>query len=320
MLARRVTLKQLRVFAEVARSGSMIGAAQALNVSPPAVTLQMQLLQGLVGLPLVEKLPTGLRLTEAGRELLLAVERIETNLTEAAALLAGLAGSERGRVTVGVISTAKYFAPRALAAFSRAHPKVDLNLVVGNRADIISGLRHYRLDIAVMGQPPEGLTVEAAPIGDNPHVIVAAPEHPLATLAIVDPKLLEEETFLVREPGSGTRSLMERFFADASIGPQLGPQIDSNETIKQAVIAGLGIAFISGHTVEAEIEAGRLVLLKVAGLPIVRQWYLVHLEERRLMPVVSALRDFLIDNGGHYLPEIPLDRRLPTYQKSKRRR
>jgi DNA-binding transcriptional LysR family regulator len=306
MLARRVTLKQLRVFAAVARSGSMIGAAQALNVSPPAVTLQMQLLQKQVGLPLIEKLPSGLRLTEAGRELLLAVERIEMTLTETATLLAGLAGSERGSAAVGVISTAKYFAPRALAAFSRVHPQVELTLVVGNRADIISGLRHYQLDIAVMGEPPEGLAVEAAPIGDHPHVIVAAPDHPLAKLAVVEPKLLGEEVFLVREPGSGTRILMEKFFAKNRIAPRLGPQISSNETIKQAVIAGLGIAFISGHTVEAEVNIGRLIPLKVAGLPIVRQWYIVHLQERRLMPVVSALRDFLISDGRRYLPDVGL--------------
>ena len=298
----------------------MIGAAQALNVSPPAVTLQMQLLQNQVGLPLIERLPTGIRLTEAGRELLLGVERIERTLTETGTLLAGLAGSERGSAAVGVISTAKYFAPRALAAFARVHPKVELSLVVGNREDIISGLRHYQLDIAVMGQPPKGLTVEAAPIGDHPHVIVAAPDHPLTKLASVDPKSLEEETFLVREPGSGTRSLMERFFAKAGIAPRLGAQIGSNETIKQAVIAGLGIAFISGHTVEAEIHTGRLSLLKVAGLPIVRQWYIVHLQERRLMPVVSALRDFLIHDARRFLPEIRLEQNLRIRRSSSRRR
>lgn len=313
MLARRVTLKQLRVFEKVARCGSMIGAAEALNVSPSAVTLQMQLLQNHVGLPLIERLPTGLRLTEAGRELMLAVDRIEATLNETGTLLAGLAGVERGAATLGVISTAKYFAPSALAAFARAHPKVDLSLIVGNRADIISGLRHYQLDIAVMGQPPEGLDVEAASIGDHPHVIVAAPQHPLAQLDVVEVKLLGEETFLVREPGSGTRSLMERFFAEAGIAPHLGAQIGSNETIKQAVIAGLGIAFISGHTVEAEINTGRLVLLKAAGLPIVRQWYIVYLQERRLMPVVCALRDFLIRDGRRYLPKIRLDQyRVPN--------
>lgn len=306
MLLRHVTLKQLRVFAAVVRSGSMSGAAKFLNVSPPAVTLQAQLLQEQIGLPLLERSPAGMKPTEAGSELLAAVERIETALTECGAALAGFAGSEKGSVSVGIVSTAKYFAPRALAAFARAHPAIELRLTIGNRAEIISGLKHFMLDIAIMGRPPEGVEVDSVVIGDHPHVIVAPPDHPLARRAMIDPRLLDAETFLVREPGSGTRTLMERFFQEAGVAPRIGMQIGSNETIKQAVIAGLGISFISGHTVDAEITSGRLVPLKISGLPVVRQWHLVHLSERRLMPAVRGVREFLAERGGDFLPEIDL--------------
>ncbi|MFC7400523.1 LysR family transcriptional regulator [Chelatococcus sp. GCM10030263] len=304
MIARNVTLKQLRVFAAVVRTGSMAGAAQVLNVSPPAVTLQMQLLQEQAGLPLLERSPAGTRPTTAGEELLATIERIEASLAECSAVLAGLAGAEHGTVSVGIVSTAKYFAPRAVAAFARKKPRIELRLTVGNRADIIAGLKHYDLDVAIMGRPPEELEVEATVIGDHPHVVIAPVDHPLAGRGQIPPKVLAEETFLVREPGSGTRSLMERFFAQAGVRPQIGMQIGSNETIKQAVIAGLGLSFISGHTVEAEVANGRLAALKVVGLPVVRQWYVVHLKQRRLMPAMDAVRHFLAEEGVNFLPQI----------------
>ena len=303
---RNVSLKQLRVLAAVVRTGSVTGAAQRLNVSPPAVTLQMQLLQEQVGLPLVERSASGTVPTDAGREILEAVEQIETILADCGSRLASIAGAKSGKVSVGVISTAKYFAPRALGTFVRSHPGIDLLLTIGNRSDIIEGLRHYELEIAVMGRPPDELDVDANIIGEHPHVIVAHPEHKLAQLDEIDPKMLANETFLVREPGSGTRTLMESFFANVGITPRIGMQIGSNETIKQAVIAGLGIAFISGHTIETALATNRLVILKVKGLPILRQWYVVHLRSRRLMPAAAAIREFFVRDGKQFLPNINL--------------
>jgi DNA-binding transcriptional LysR family regulator len=302
MAMRNVTLKQLRAFSGVVRMGSITGAASTLHVSPPAVTLQMQLLQEHAGLPLVERSPAGMVPTEAGREVLRAVERIEAILAECGGALDGLAGAGRGTASVGIISTAKYFAPKLLVAFARTHPGIELELSIGNRAEILAGLSHFELDIAIMGRPPAELDVVTTPIGDHPHVVVAPPDHPLAGRNDIEPAALAAETFLVREPGSGTLNLMERFFADAGVVPRIGMQISSNETIKQAVMAGLGIAFISAHTVEAEIEDRRLVTLDVRGLPIVRQWYVVHLSERRLMPAVEITRQFLIEEARAHLP------------------
>lgn len=298
------TLRQLRAFAAMVRTGSVTRAANTLGVTPPAVTMQVQQLQDLVDLPLIERRGSEMSVTDAGRELVATVERIEAALADCAAVLADLAGADRGTVSIGVVSTAKYFAPRALAAFRLRHPGVKLRLSVGNRAEILKGLEHFAIDVAIMGRPPVELDVEAEVIGDHPHVIIAPPSHGLASRAEIAPRLLAEETFLVREPGSGTRSLMERFFSRTQIEPRIGMQIDSNETIKQAVIAGLGIAFLSGHTVGAELADGRLVALDVKGLPVIRQWHVVHLGQRRPIPAVRALIDFMIEQGGQFLPAV----------------
>jgi len=301
---KNVTLKQLRALAAVVRTGSVTAAAQQLNVSPPAVTLQMQLLHDQAGLPLVERAAGATTATEAGAEIIRAIERIEDILANCAAALSALAGTERGTVTVGVISTAKYFAPRVLGAFARARPGIDLRITIGNRADMIGGLQRYEIDLCVMGRPPEDLDVEAEIIGDHPHVIIAPPDHRLAHTANIDPRDLASETFLVREPGSGTRAAMERFFAGAGLTPRIGMQIGSNETIKQAVIAGLGIAFLSGHTIDSALATNSLAILDVTGLPIIRQWCVVNLRTRRLMPAATAIRDFFIQEGATFLPTI----------------
>ena len=146
-----VTLRQLRMFAAVARTGAVSGAAQALNVSPPAVTMQMRLLQEQLRVALLDRSSLGTTTTQAGRRVLEAAARIETILADCSASLAGLAGGEEGAVAVGVVSTAKYFAPQTLANFSRTHPRIEMRLAIGNRADIIEGLRRHDIDIAVMG-------------------------------------------------------------------------------------------------------------------------------------------------------------------------
>jgi LysR family transcriptional regulator for metE and metH len=301
---RHVTLRQLRTFAEVVKAGSFAAASQALHLTPPAVTIQMRELEQRAGLPLVERTATGVVPTEAGREVLQAAQRIEVTLSECADALSALRGVEGGHVAIGVVSTAKYFAPAALGAFARAHPSVEVRLDVGNRAAIIAALAANTLDLALTGRPPEDLAVDKAVIGEHPHLVIAPPEHPLARRRRVPATALADQTFVVREPGSGTRGLMERFFTEAAITPRVGMEMNSNETIKQAVMAGLGIAFLSAHTVAVELADGRLVSLDVVGLPIVRQWFIVKLAKRRLLPAAAALRQFLIDEGRTFLPTV----------------
>jgi DNA-binding transcriptional LysR family regulator len=301
---RNITVKQLRLLTAAARGGSFAAAAEACHVTPPAVTMQMRQLEDDVGLPLFERDGRGLRLTAAGKEILAAAERIDAILADCAAGLAGLKSLAGGRVAVGVVSTAKYFAPQMLAAFARTHPGIDIELVIGNREDTITAFQSGRLDVAVMGRPPEGVEVESALIGDHPQVIIAPPEHPLAKRRAIPPRDIAGETLLMREMGSGTRLLAERFLEQHSIKPRIGMEIGSNETIKQAVIAGLGIAFISGHTIASEIQDGRLAVLDVAGLPEVRHWFVVRPAAKRLMPAAGALRDFLVAEGERFLPKL----------------
>ena len=298
----RVSLKQLRALAATVRAGTASGAAQLLNITPPAVSLQLRLLEENVGLPLLERNPDGLQVTQPGRELLATAERIEMALGDCGQALEALKSGGGGRVSVGVVSTAKYFAPRALATFAKLHPNIEIRLQIGNREKTIAALKGHDLDFAVMGRPPVDFAVERAVIGDHPHVIVGPAGHPLAQrrrLALTD---LAGETFLLREQGSGTRLLMQRMFADAGLSPNLGMEIGSNETIKQAVMAGLGIALISAHTVSAEIADGRLKVLPVKGMPVVRQWFVVRPHGKRLLPAARALWDFFATSGAAHLP------------------
>jgi len=298
---RNITLRQLRILSAVTKTGSMAGAARQLNVTPPAITVQMQQLEHIAGAPLIERLGEGTIPTSAGEVLLRTANRIEAVLAECDQELARLKGVKGGRVTVGVVSTAKYFAPKALSAFKQRHPEVELRLAIRNREEIIAALAELTLDLAIMGRPPENLDLESAVLGDHPHIIIAAGNHPLAGQEI-PVSGLTNETFFIRERGSGTRMLMESFFESVNFKPTIGMEIGSNETIKQEVIAGLGVAFISAHTVAVELSDGRLTALKAAGLPIVRRWFAVRMREKAVMPASEAMWKFLAGEGRSYLP------------------
>lgn len=299
---RDVTLKQLRSLTAVVRDGTIAAAAKQLHVTAPAVGQQLALLERSVGMKLLDRTPNGFVPTTAGRELVAAADRIEIELEACRRRLELMTAGKSGLVTLGAVSTAKYFAPQLLAAFWQSHRDIDVELVVGNRREVIAALAGYEVDIAIMGRPPEDLGLTRVPIADHPHVIIASPEHPLAVASRVRPDELEAETFLVREPGSGTRLLTEWMFTSAGIQPPIGMEIASNETIKQAVIADLGIALLSAHTVAAELADHRLVALPVDGLPIMRQWHAVRPSSRSLLPPGQAMWDFLAEHGRDHVP------------------
>src|SRR5467141_529790 len=289
---RELTIRQLRALAAVQKHRSVTAAAKQLHLTQPAVTLQLRNLQALAGLPLIQRTSDGMLLTDAGREVLARSERIEAAVASCETARDMIAGKAAGRISIGAVSTAKYFVPFAISGFSRAYPNVDVSLFIGNRQEIGTALRGYDLDIAIMVHL----------IGDHPHVIIAPTGHRLARKPRLPLSALSDETFLTREPGSGTRGLMEQLFETAGIRPKIGMAMSSNETIKQAVIAGLGIAFISAHTVATELDERRLVTLDVDGLPVVRQWFVLARKDKVLLPPAQAMLDFLSAKGAQFLP------------------
>jgi LysR family transcriptional regulator, low CO2-responsive transcriptional regulator len=303
-----LTLRQLETVREVSRCGTMIKAAKALCVTPAALTSRVKLLEEDLGLQLFERSEGRLRLTEAGKEVIAAAARIDNVLSDLLGTLQGTNGMLGGRIRIGVVSTAKYFAPRLIAAFMKQHPAVDLRLSIHNRRDIVSMLYEYEIDIALMGRPPEDFNVKSEPIGPHPHVIIAPPDHPLAGKARITKAELTTQNFIVREEGSGTRSMFDYFFSGLAMrSHKVRIEIGSNETIKQAVMAGLGISLISAHTIEAEIASGRLVVLKMEGLPIMRKWFAIQRADRVLSPLGRAMWTFMVNKGPDFLPQVGVE-------------
>jgi LysR family transcriptional regulator, low CO2-responsive transcriptional regulator len=301
---RELTIRQLRALAAVHKDKSVTAAARQLHLTQPAVTLQLRNLQALAGLPLIQRTGDGMLLTDAGREVLTLAGRIDAAITDCATSLEMISGKTAGRISIGAVSTAKYFVPFAISGFSKLHPNIEVSLSIGNRQEIGTALRGYDLDIAIMGRPPVDIDMNVHLIGDHPHVIIAPTGHRLARKARLPLGALAGETFLTREPGSGTRGLMEQLFDTAGIRPKIGMAMSSNETIKQAVIAGLGIAFISAHTVATELDERRLVTLDVEGLPVVRQWFVLSRKDKILLPPAQAMLDFLSAKGAQFLPRM----------------
>jgi DNA-binding transcriptional LysR family regulator len=307
---RRLTLKQLQTVRAVAQSGTIVAAAENLNVSAAALTARIKLLEEDAGVTLFDRVGGRLRLTDAGREVVNTAARIDLALVELENVLNAHRGVHAGRVTFGVVSTAKYFAPRLIAAFSRENPKIEISILVGNRAEIVAALRDYSIDIALMGRPPLDFAIKSEIFGPHPQVVIAPPDHPLAQKCSIDKSELGNESFIVREQGSGTRNVYDYFFDGIVVRqPRVRVEIGSNETIKQAVMAGLGLTLISAHTIEAEVADGRLVILDIKGLPIIRQWFVVHRADRVLTAPAHAIWDFVLKEGGRFLPALSPQKR-----------
>jgi len=302
---RQISLKQMRGFEAVVNCGSVSGAARELHLTPPAISLQLRDLEVTIGIPLLERSDAGLVPTLAGQELFSASLEIRDSLSRLAEVINELKGVDHGVVSVGVVSTARYFAPTALAAFNRLHPDIKIQLQVGNREVTLGKLESMDIDFAITGFPPDHFTINKKLIGPHPQIIIAAPQHALAGKSELPLSALTGETFLLREAGSGTRTVANKLFARSKGLPAQGLEFGSNETIKQAVMAGMGVAVISAHTVAAELREGRLVALDIKGLPINRKWYLVKHGHKRFLPSAQALWDFLAREGRQYLPQQP---------------
>jgi DNA-binding transcriptional LysR family regulator len=292
-----VTLRQLNVFEAVARQLSFTRAAEELHLSQPAVSMQVRQLEDAVGLELFEKIGKRIQLTEAGHELFHYSHAVNRQLNEAEEVLEALKGLSRGRLKVAVASTINYFAPRLLAAFSRRYPGVSLHLDVTNREALVRMLEANEADLVLMGQPPDDLDLVSQPFMDNPLVVIAPGGHELENERNIPVERIAQEVFLMREPGSGTRQALERFFDDRELKLRKGMEMTRNEAIKQGVRAGLGLSVVSTHTIELELETRRLVTLDVEGFPIQRKWYLVCRQGKRLSPVAEEFRSFVLNEA-----------------------
>ena len=289
----------------IRRHGKIVLAAAELGLTPPAVTLQLQQIEHETGTVLFDRTPDGMRPTTAGLAVLDAAQAIEERLRVLSDEIDAVKGVKQGSLRLGVVSTAKYFAPRLMAAFMSEFPGIEMKLGVGNRAETIESLRNHAVDIALMGRPPPDIPVRAAVFGDHPLVIIAAPDHPMVKQRDISKERIAGQFLLMREPGSGTRISMEIFMRGVPGWLETsGIEMDSNETIKQSVMAGLGVAFLSGHTVASEVETGRLALLDVVGMPLRRQWFTVARSDRAMTPAMSAFNDFLAKSGARYLPAL----------------
>lgn len=301
-----ITFRQLRALRTVAETGSLTVAAQVLGLTAPAIHSQLRQLEQLAECALLSREGHGpFRPTEEGQALLDAELQVVTALARADRQITALRHGQVGNVVLGVVSTGKYFAPGLVAALRRAIPQIAVTLRVGNREDIIAALSRRELDLVIMGRPPREPEVVADPIGPHPHVIIAAPDHPLAGADPVTPGDLLDQTFLSREDGSGTRILTNRFLDRIGQGrPWRMVEMGTNETIKQAVMAGLGIALISQHTVTEELRSGRLVALRVMGMPILRTWYLMHRADQQPGPAAARIINAIQAMQGSFLPRI----------------
>lgn len=297
MSLRQATLHQLKIFTILARHLNMTRAAEELYMTPAALSIQIKQLSQAMGAPLYEQIGKRLFLTDAGRLVDVASRDVHERLEVLAMDLAQAQGIESGSLRVSIITTAKYFVPRILGAFSKLHPGIDIALEVINRDHILERLRQNLDDLYIMGQAPDNLSVMALPFMENPLVIVAPADHPLAAKRNIDPKELAGEPFIAREPGSGTRLAGEHFFQERGVHLTTRMTLGSNEAVKQAVAGGLGLAVLSRHTLVLDAASGAFAVLDVQGFPLLRHWYAVYPMGKQISPVTRAFLTYIATEG-----------------------
>lgn len=298
---RNLTLRQIKIFLSANKYMSFSRAAEELHITAPAVSLQIKEMEEDMGVSLFRRENRKIELTSAGEYFLLYARRVLSTLNEANTMMERLRGTEIKVLRIGIVSTAKYFLPRMLLEFKKDFPNLQIAIEVRNRLHLVELLRDGEIDIAIMGQPPKEIDTRAEAFAGHPHVFVANPENPLVGKTNLEPEALTDYQFISRELGSGTRSIMERYFAEHSISPIVTMEISSNETVKQAVIAGLGISFVSLHTIGSEVANKQIAILDIQNTPIIRTWHVVALSKRNASQAAEAFRYFMLEKAGGML-------------------
>jgi molybdate transport repressor ModE-like protein len=298
-----ISVRQMRTLVEIQKHRKISAAAKTMGLTSPAVTHQLKQLEEELDIQLFVRTRTGAMPTEAGNVLMETAQRVLNELALMEQHIEKLKGSKGGRLSLGVVSTGKYFAPRMIAAFSKQFPEIDVHLRTANRKEIVEALEAYEIDMAFMGRPPQHFGVSVTYIGDHPLVFVAHPNNPLLKNLDISQSELANHKIIVREKGSGTRAAFEFFMSETFSDREVFHTVmQSNETIKQAVMANLGIALISGHTIEQEVKNNLLKILDVQKTPIRRQWHSVYRADRKPTPAMSSFNEFVKLNGMQLLP------------------
>lgn len=291
------TVQQLRLFEAVARRGSITRAAEEVHLTQPTVSMQVKALEEKVGMALTEQVGKALHLTHAGEEVAATARDVLARLADMEAALSDMQSEVAGPVSVAVVSTARYFLPQLLGRFKRAYPKVEPRLQITNRETILKRMEGNRDDLYIMGQPPEEHAVIAEPFRENIIVPVAWPHHPLVGERGIPLRRIAEENVIRRERGSGTRKAVERTFQAEGLSLGTHMEFDDSEAIKQGVISGLGIAFLSMHAMRLELASGEIAVLDVDGFPLHRRWYVAHRKEKRLTGAARTFLEYLLQDS-----------------------
>ncbi|MCL5061223.1 MAG: LysR family transcriptional regulator [Candidatus Thermoplasmatota archaeon] len=295
-MRQHTTFRQLEIFEAIARLGSFTRASEELFLSQPTVSMQMKKLAETVGVPLIEQVGKKIRLTPDGQQLAQATREVFDIMDHYTMSVAERQGLKQGKLSLMAITTASYFAPRLLGEFAKLYPGIDVSLRVTNKEQVLASIADNLDDLYFLGQPPEDIDVVATPIMDNPIVVLAAPDHPLARKKKIPLERIAQEPWLMREKGSGTRNAIERCFAEQEITIRPRLELGSNEALKQAILAGLGISALSRHTLTLN-QPGQFAVLDVQGFPILRHWYAVYPAGRQLSVVARAFLDYLLGRG-----------------------
>jgi LysR family transcriptional regulator, low CO2-responsive transcriptional regulator len=297
----QATLHQLKVFETVARHGSFTRAAEELFITQPTVSSQVKQLTKAVGLPLFEQIGKSLYLTDAGKELLATCQDIFERLDNFEMKVADLKGTKQGQLRLAVITTAKYFIPRLLGSFCKNYPGIDIALQVTNHQEIQQRMLNNEDDLYIVSNPHKDIDLTSQPFLDNPLVVVANRDHPLANKKNIDISYLNNEPFIMREQGSGTRDAVINLFEQQQVSVKVRLELGSNEAIKQAIAGGLGISVLSEHCLISEGKFSELTVLDVQHFPIDRRWYVSSLAGKKLSVIAQTFLEFLLEES----PKMP---------------
>ena len=293
----QATLHQLKVFETVARNGSFTRAAEELLITQPTVSSQVKQLTKAVGLPLFEQIGKSLYLTDAGQELLITCQDIFERLNNFEMKIADLKGTKQGQLKLAVITTAKYFVPRLLGSFCQHYPGIDVALKVTNHQEIQQRMSKNQDDLYIVSNPHKDIDLKSQPFLNNPLVVVARKDHPLAHKSHIDIQELNEQPFIMREQGSGTRDAILKLFAKHNISVKVKLELGSNEAIKQAISGGLGISILSEHCLISERVSGELTILDFKHFPIKRRWFVSRLAGKKLSVIAETFLDYLLEES-----------------------